>query len=533
MCRPRSRALSVTGPSLCAIVLSALLAGATPALAQVTTGALQGAIVDAQGLSVGEVTVTALGPQGARTTTSAADGRFSVPFLTPGTYDVRAERQGFKVFERTGVAVGLGQTVNLPITMEVGGVAETVRVTAPAVGAMRSTTAGTVMSSELFQSVPVGRRLADTLYLAPGVSGSNTVGRMNPSIAGGSGLDNEYVIDGVNVTSVGYGGLGSFSSIFRSLGNATPFDFIKEVQVKTDGSDAEFGQSLGGVVNVITQSGSNDLEGSVFTNVQPHGLESSWTQVQTPNGTVQTVGSHTYDAGVTGGGPLVRDRLFYFGAIDPSRDVQTFEAPAGFPLVSQGAVNRVRDTVSYSANVTYQANGRNRFDASFFGDPSTGRNGAQSPAALLAQTTAQYSALSWGGHNQTLRYDGVLSSHWLVEASYARALNTFSETPDANTWQFRDTTVTPSVRSGGIGAYEPGNRGVSDQYAVKSTNVWGRHEVKYGFEYRPPAVEPARGLHRADVHNPGRPPDGKRRGRERRRRSDVRQDLPRHPWVPR
>jgi hypothetical protein len=428
--------------------------------------------------------VTVTGPQGTKSTTSDSVGRFSVPFLTPGVYEIRAELQGFKAFEQKDIRVVLGQTVDIPITMQLGGVTEVVNVSAPApVIDTTSTTAGAVLSSELFESIPVGRRLADTLYLAPGVSSSSTAGHMNPSVSGGSGLDNLYVIDGVNVTSTGYGGLGSYSTEFGSLGNATPFDFIQEVQIKTAGYDAEFGQSMGGVVNVVTKSGSNAFRGSGFAYVRPQALESGWTQVQTPNGTVQTLGSHTYDGGAEVGGPIVSNRLFFFGAIDPSRDVQTFQAPATFPLLSLGGVDRVRDTTAYSAKITYQANSQHRFDASFFGDPSNGLDGPQRPTALLATTTQQFSTLSYGGHNQTGRYDGVLSSHWLVEASYARALNQIAETPDANAWEVIDRTVTPNVRSGGLGNYEPGNRSLNNQFAVKSTNVFGGHELKYGYEF--------------------------------------------------
>ena len=194
--------------------------------------------------------------QGAKTTVTDAEGRFNLPFLTPGVYGVRAELQGFKAIERGNVTVSLGQTIDLPLTMEVGGLTETVEVTArsPIIDTS-STTTGAVMSSEMFSQVPVGRRVSDTLYMAPGVSTGGSAGAANPSISGGSGLDNQYVIDGVNVTNQGYGALGSYSIVFGSLGNATPFDFIKEVQVKTGGYEAEFGQSTGGVVNVVTKSG--------------------------------------------------------------------------------------------------------------------------------------------------------------------------------------------------------------------------------------------------------------------------------------
>src|SRR5205823_6962413 len=141
-----------------------------------------------------------------------------------------------------------------------------------------TTTTGAVLSSEMFSQVPVGRRLSDTLYMAPGVQTGGSVGSANPSISGGSGLENQYVIDGVNVTNQGYGALGSYSIVFGSLGNATPFDFIQEVQVKTGGYQAEFGQSTGGVVNVITKSGTNAFGGSAFGYTRPAGIEGGWKQ---------------------------------------------------------------------------------------------------------------------------------------------------------------------------------------------------------------------------------------------------------------
>ena len=92
-------------------------------------------------------------------------------------------------------------------------------------------------------------------------------------MSGSTGLDNLYVVDGVNITNTGYGAVGSYSIVFGSLGTGTPFDFVQEVQVKTGGYEAEFGQSMGGVVNVVTKSGTNDLRGSVFGYFQPAELE--------------------------------------------------------------------------------------------------------------------------------------------------------------------------------------------------------------------------------------------------------------------
>ena len=400
-----------------ALVLTGVATG------QETTGTMTGRILDAQGLGIPGASVIITGPQGARTVTTDAEGRFQAPFLTPGVYTTRAALSGFRSVEQAGVVVSLGQTVSLTLEMPVGGVAETLDITAPSpVVDTRSTTVGANLPSELFSRVPVGRRVTDTLYLVPGVSGTSVGGgasgesRANPSLAGSSGLDNQYVIDGVNITNTGYGAIGSYSIVFGSLGQATPFDFVREVQVKTGSYEAEFGQSMGGVVNIVTKSGSNALRGSVFGYSRPSGLEGTWTQLQTTNGAVNTTRTQVNDVGVEGGFPITRDRLFGFGAINPAWESRTFIAPDGFPLASLGGVDRERRTLSYSAKLTWPAASGQRVDASFFGDPSTGANGAQRGSALKAETTSQFSALEYGGHNQTVRYDAVVANNWLVEA---------------------------------------------------------------------------------------------------------------------
>jgi hypothetical protein len=102
--------------------VAAVLFAATGLIAQETTGTISGRIVDPQGLAVPGVTVTAGGAQGAKTSVTDAEGRYTIPFLTPGTYTLRAEIQGFKPVERTGIQVRLGQALEIPLTMELGGV---------------------------------------------------------------------------------------------------------------------------------------------------------------------------------------------------------------------------------------------------------------------------------------------------------------------------------------------------------------------------------------------------------------------------
>ena len=464
------------------VALWLLMAGV--ASAQDTTGSLTGRLEDSQGLGLPGVTVTATGQQGAKSAVTDNDGSYRIPFLTPGSYVVKAELQGFKTAERTAVTVSIGSVTTVNLQLEVGGLTEVVTVTGTvAVVDTTSTTTGAVLSAELLQRVPVGRRFTDALYLAPGVSNSGAAGSANPSMSGSTGLDNLYVVDGVNITNTGYGAVGSYSIVFGSLGTGTPFDFVQEVQVKTGGYEAEFGQSMGGVVNVVTKSGTNDLRGSVFGYFQPAELEAGYKTYESPNGTVNTVGQGRTDTGIEGGFPIIRNKLFFFGAINPAWEKRTFTAPEGFPLRSLGEIDRDRLVTSYSAKGTYQATSSHRFDASFFGDPATGDMGPQRTSALTVTDTSSFSEIEYGGHNQTVRYDGVLSPTWLLEGSFARAYNLIGETPSVDEWRVTDTTVVPNVITGGIGGYEQGNKGTNLQYAVKTTVIAGGHQIKGGFLY--------------------------------------------------
>src|SRR4029077_307856 len=245
----------------------------------------------------------------------------------------------------------------------IGEVKETVEVTAvsPTIDTT-NTTIGANLDSATLSRLPVGRRFSDTLYLAPGVTTGGNVGTANPSIEGSSGLENQYVVDGVNITNGGYGALGSYSMFFGSLGNGTRYDFMQEVQVKTGGYEAEFGQATGGVINVVTKSGSNALKGSGFGYARPHRFQSGYDTVHSVEGTVNTVSSSLSDAGATVGGPAVHNRLFFFGAIDPQWQTTTFQAPEEFPLSALGKVDRDRHLTNYAAKGTWQATGKHRVD---------------------------------------------------------------------------------------------------------------------------------------------------------------------------
>ncbi len=454
---------------------------------ETTTGSITGVVVDAQGASVPGATITVTSNQGTKTYVTGDDGRFFAPYLTPGTYTVRVELSGFAPIEQRNVIVQLGQRLSLSdLVLKPGGFAEAVQVQASApVIDSTSTTVGGVLDSEVIKRLPVGRNFTETLYLIPGVSDSSGVGRANPSIGGASGLDNNYVIDGVNVSHPGYGGVGTYSIVFGSLGTGVTTDFIKETQVKTAGFEAEYGQATGGVVNVVTRSGTNTLSGSVFGYFRPDGTEASWKQLSAPNGVVNTRGTQNTDYGVGIGGRIIKDKLFFYGSVNPQYQTRTLVAPSDFPLASLGEQDRKRHTISYAAKGTYQTSANHRFDVTVFGDPSKGDSGPQRDTALLASTTARFSSLEYAVHNQAVHYDGIITPKWLVEGSFSRAKSSFTETPAVNEHSYRDTTVTPNVVFGGIGAYDKGQPGRSLQYQAKSTNLFdaaGSHQIRYGVQ---------------------------------------------------
>ena len=159
-------------------------------------------------------------------------------------------------------------------------------------------------------------------------------------------------------------------------------------------------------------------------------------------------------------------------------------APDGFALRSLGNVDQDRHIVAYAAKGTWQLAPGHRVDASFFGDPAKGENGPQRYKALLRIDTSGFSELdNYGGHNQSVRYEGAISPTWLARGSFARPTNSIVEMPSVNLPSIVDKTVTPHLRSGGIGFFEVGNSGVNWQYQAKATNVIRQHTIRYGVVY--------------------------------------------------
>src|SRR6185437_707581 len=218
-----------------------------------TKGTIGGTVTDAAGAAVPGARVVVTGQTGERQGTTNDSGIFRIENLEPGTYTVRVEQTGFRSVVANNVTVFVGRESTLNLKLEPGEVTATVEVTDTTGGFdQQSTSTGQNLNDQLFQNVPVQRQVSSLFYLSPGATDSINGGRDNPSIAGGSALDNLYIADGVNITNSAFGGIGTFSRSYGALGTGINTSFIKEVQVKTGGFEPQYGQSIGGIVNIIT-----------------------------------------------------------------------------------------------------------------------------------------------------------------------------------------------------------------------------------------------------------------------------------------
>jgi hypothetical protein len=225
----------------------------SPASAQETTGNIQGTVKDPTGAVIAGASITATNAQRSFTATTNEGGEYTFNNLQPGMYTVTATGAGFNTVTRENVPVELGRTLQVNFDLAVGATSATVTVTAndePLVD-VSSTKTATNITQQKIELLPKTLRFSSVLEVAPGAR--NEVKGGGLQIDGASGSENAYVVDGLEVTRVREGTLGTTKNI--------PFDFVREVQVKSAGYEAEFGGATGGVINVVTRSGSNEFHG--------------------------------------------------------------------------------------------------------------------------------------------------------------------------------------------------------------------------------------------------------------------------------
>ncbi len=253
------------------------------------------------------------------TTSTNAAGLYSFSRLPVGGYELSVELQGFKTLSRKGIDLGVGAVVTLDLRMELGAVSETVSVTseAPIVEATRTTTS-TAVSARAVADLPVnGRNFIDFTTLTPGVVKDPTRGG-DLSFGGQRGPANSLLVDGADSNNLFYGQATGRTG-FRPY--AFSQDAVQEFQVNANTYPAEIGRAGGGAINVITKSGTNDFHGSAFWFYRDKGMNAN-TFVNNRAGAVKSP-YHFNQFGGSLGGPVKKNKLFFFFSYDGQRNTQT------------------------------------------------------------------------------------------------------------------------------------------------------------------------------------------------------------------
>ncbi len=391
-----SRDLALSGPSfvreckrsrfpLTVLVLSALLLQAGTAAAQQGAGVLTGVVMDnntRQPLSGVIVMVQSPALQEEQIAASDDAGLYRIPNLPPGVYTINFDKDGYFPGQQGGIAVRSDVTlrVNAALVASTQKQEDIVLTVRPTVDVGSSTTS-TTLSSALLKRVPVAapggkgsasRTIESVATLAPTASADS----YGVGINGATSPENHYSVDGLSVGNPGKGVLGTQLSS----------EFVEEVNVVTAGYLPEFGRSTGGILNVVTKSGSNEFHGGVWSYVSPGALEGK--RERSPEDLTRVFSQPTLsyigDFGLDLGGPILQDKLWFYAGFDVSntsykvarrfyRDMNGAIDPT--PIYSQDYTADAR-TYQGIAKLTYSINADNRLTLAAYGTPTRSGGGA-------------------------------------------------------------------------------------------------------------------------------------------------------------
>jgi outer membrane receptor for ferrienterochelin and colicin len=415
--------------SLCALVLMLCMGfGSTAVMAQsqASSGQIAGVVIDSQGAAVPNAAVKATNTQTGleRSANSSDEGLYSIVLLPPGIYRVSAEASGFSAVTVDNVEVTVGRTIDVKLQLGVSGVQEVVNVTAGAIQVQTTRSeADSVVNERAITNLPInGRRFQDFVTLTPTAQVDPQRGQI--SLSGQRGIYGANInVDGVDYNQPFFGGIrgGERSNTAFTI----PQESIKEFQVIASGYSAEFGRSTGGIVNAVTKSGTNDLHGSAFYLARPKNfarkneffkaLEDRVNQIAggasvaaarreiKPAPTQQQFGGSM-------GGPVKKDRIFWFAAIEfqkVNQDRETlFPDLIGFtpgPATQeafdffqgiQGPFRVTNDAIALLGRIDYEINSNHRFNVRYSYSRNNAENANATGNALFPNTV---SALSNNG----------------------------------------------------------------------------------------------------------------------------------------
>ena len=361
-----------------------------------TNGNIKGSIVDEYEVPLPGVviTVTSDNLMGQRQAQSDVNGQYFIAELPPGTYKLEAKRDKFQTVVRPNVSVRIGSNAIVNLTMPLAGASEEIVVEETrAVIDTESGNQGSVLTKEFLERIPAGRSYQQAAQLAAGVTGG-----ANPNVAGASSNENTYLMDGVNITDPV---TGTFSLNFN-------FDAIEQLQVLTSAYDPEYGQNLGGAINIVTESGGNTLEFNLYGQhlngewgpkgdaiFASDGFQLAPTDFDSKFRTTQLSGKVS--------GPVIRDRMWFVASYQYSR---TLIARTGIDLPRDFDGHYVLGKLTYSPNASHRI--------TFLGqtDPTTIDNTDQSSRFINPEAQGRQAQ---GGWLSSLRWEWYISPEQFLE----------------------------------------------------------------------------------------------------------------------
>jgi outer membrane receptor protein involved in Fe transport len=415
---------------------------------------------------------------------------------------------GFAKFEQANVEVNLSKTSTFDIKLLPQGTSAAVEITAGATGVdLSNNTTGTNVTTEQFSNFPTQRTVQSLYTIAPTATRSglrDASGRdRDPSVGGASGPENNYILDGVSTADPAFGGSGA----------NLPFEFIQEVEIKTGSYGAEYGKATGGIFNVITKSGGNEFHGDGFFYGNPQAFVRDTKNFPftgaAPNGFSEL------DGGFDLGGPIIKNKLWFFGAFNPQRRENH--------LLTQTLKQDVSNTVTtpfYAGKITYGISQKHILTVSTFGDftkqegflqtglpaDRSDRNGfGADPKSFLGK-------IETGGHNYAVRLNSTFSPNFIGEFAFGAHIQRNNVIPDqsvADVAQVTDNfailqannTVAPVTTIDGVSFVNSTGGslqrnfirqgfGLVDnqdrnrfEFSARFQNNVERNTIKYGFEY--------------------------------------------------
>lgn len=279
------------------------------AQAQITSGVIQGTVVDEAGAVIpgAEVEAKNADTNFTRTLSTDINGRFVFLQLQPGRYTLTVSKQGYSTLEQQNLSLTVGQAISLNLALRVSSVQERITITAsPTIDTVKTESSSTLNEIAISNTPVLGRKFEDLLTLTPGVSITQGPDGDEINFNGQRGIFNNISLDGGDYNNGFFGEQagGQRAAIDISM------EAIKEFQVVATGATAEFGRSAGGTVNVVTKSGTNEIRGSIFHFQRLEALSSNTSDGQ------PLKDFHREQFGGTVGGPIVRDKAFFFGSFE-------------------------------------------------------------------------------------------------------------------------------------------------------------------------------------------------------------------------